>query len=356
MDYSDSSKSSRIRNKHKSSKNENKHHRHHDRDRTRDKDRRDKDRDRDRERERDRDRERERERDRERDRDRDRDIARDRHYRSKSRGSRADKEKEKEKRHKSKHSSKKDKNRVNKTHSNKHNNHSSYRDNNKDSGNSKSKHYSNKSHKSRSKYSSSKSSSSSLSSSRSSSKSSKQKGENTNNLTETQPFNSYMFKNIIPPLNQKYPPMNLMGFPPMMGGMIPMQAINIIDNQPDKIVKDQNFLNSEEKLFESIVNHEMSLKNLYSDCQFSEKLMGSLLFRNLKKLIFDSNTIIFTDDKNEEKESVPSINEIIDNRINNLLKEKYLKINFSGLEGIYNKIIEERKEKIESEKKIEKTK
>jgi len=329
MDYSDSSKSSRIKSKHKNSKNDNKHHHHHDRDRTRDKEKRD----------------RERERDIERD--------RDRHYHSKSRGSRV--EREKEKRHKNKHSSKKEKSHLSKNHSNRHN-HSSY----KDSGNSKSKHYSKSSHKSRSKYSSS-SSSSSSSSNRSSSNSSKQKGESTNNLNDTQTFNPYMIKNIIPPMNQtKYQinPMNLMGFPSMMGGMIPMPGLNInmIDNQPDKIVKDQNFLNSEEKLFESIVNHEMSLKNLYSDCQFSEKLMGSLLFRNLKKLIFDSNTVIFTDNKNEEKENVPSINEIIDNRINNLLKEKYLKINFSGLDGIYNKIIEERKQKLENERKIEKTK
>jgi hypothetical protein len=337
MDYSDSSKSSRIKNKHKNSKNDNKHHHRHERERTRDKERRD------------------RERDRERDRDREREIERerDRHYRSKSRGSKMDRDK----RHKNKHSSKKEKSHLSKNHSNRHN-HSSYRDNNKESGNSK-KHYSNKSsHKSRSKYSSSNSSYSS--SSNQSSSSSKQKEENTNNLNDTQTFNPYMMKNIIPPINQtKYPiPMNFMGFPSMMGGMIPMPGLigNMIDNQPDKIVKDQNFLNSEEKLFESIVNHEMSLKNLYSDCQFSEKLMGSLLFRNLKKLIFDSNTVIFTDSKNEEKENVPSVNEIIDNRINNLLKEKYLKINFSGLDGIYNKIIEERKQKMENEKKTEKSK
>ena len=325
MDYSDSSKSSRIKNKHKNSKNDNKHHHRHERERTRDKERR----------------ERERELDRE----------RDRHYHSKSRG-----KMDREKRHKNKHSSKKEKSHLSKNHSNRHN-HSSYKDTNKESGNSK-KHYSNKSHKSRSKYSSSNSSYSS--SSNQSSSSSKQKEENTNNLNDTQTFNPYMMKNIIPPINQtKYPiPMNFMGFPSMMGGMIPMPGLigNMIDNQPDKIVKDQNFLNSEEKLFESIVNHEMSLKNLYSDCQFSEKLMGSLLFRNLKKLIFDSNTVIFTDSKNEEKENVPSVNEIIDNRINNLLKEKYLKINFSGLDGIYNKIIDERKQKLEIERKSEKTK
>jgi len=78
----------------------------------------------------------------------------------------------------------------------------------------------------------------------------------------------------------------------------------IVDaHPPDKIVKDQNFLNSDEKLFESIVNSEMSIRNLYEDVQVSETYASSILYKTIKKLVNEPNTIIFEENKETKKDS-----------------------------------------------------
>jgi hypothetical protein len=121
---------------------------------------------------------------------------------------------------------------------------------------------------------------------------------------------------MIPPNPNFRPPF----YPPaFMGGnekirpMMPMPTPNIkpISNvvgepmmeqhPPDKIVKDQNFLNSDDKLFESIVNSEMSIRNLYEDVQISETHASSILYKTIKKLVHDPNTVIF--EENSKKES-----------------------------------------------------
>ena len=52
----------------------------------------------------------------------------------------------------------------------------------------------------------------------------------------------------------------------------------------DKILKDKNFLSSDDKLYEGIIYHGLSLKNVFAECQFSEKLLGSYIFRAIKKM------------------------------------------------------------------------
>ena len=125
------------------------------------------------------------------------------------------------------------------------------------------------------------------------------------------------------------------GLTPPAGSLMPS-----MDGPADKIVKDQNFLNSDEKLFETIVHHEMSLKNLFADCQFSEKYLGTTLFRTIKKHIFDSNTVIFEEDKDGKKESdaMPGENELIQQKIEDI-KKKTHKINFGDLSSCVSKLL-----------------
>ena len=113
-------------------------------------------------------------------------------------------------------------------------------------------------------------------------------------------------------------PSNLINLPPQMNNMVMGMGVN---EGNDKIVKDQNFLNSEEKLFENIVNHEMSMKNLFSDCQFSEKYLGKTLYRTIKKHTYDNNIIIIDEPDDEGKNFVmPKQSEIIQKKIEYLKK------------------------------------
>ena len=128
-----------------------------------------------------------------------------------------------------------------------------------------------------------------------------------------------------------------------------MMGMNNNEGFNDKIVKDQNFLNSEEKLFDNIVSHEMSLKNLFSDCQFSEKYLGNILYRTIKKQTFDSNIVIFDEREDDDKKFViPKQSEFIQKKIENL-KINTQKVKFEGLGNIYKKIIDERRSEIEKE-------
>ena len=72
------------------------------------------------------------------------------------------------------------------------------------------------------------------------------------------------------------------------------QMSNLFSNW-SKILKDQNFLSSDDKLYEGIIYHGLSMKNIFAECQFSEKLLGSYIFRAIKKIVFDPNTTIFED-------------------------------------------------------------
>lgn len=164
-----------------------------------------------------------------------------------------------------------------------------------------------------------------------------------------------------PMLGMQIPPMkkfdNNQPMPPLITPLIPgpvnsmQNQMNILANMsnmegpPDKIVKDQNFLNSDEKLFETIVNHEMSMKTLFADCQFSESYLGGTLFRSVKKHVFDSSTVIFEEGKESGRSPtsknnyiMPDENELIQQKIDDI-KKKTQKINFGDLSSFVQKLL-----------------
>merc|ERR1711976_515095 len=128
------------------------------------------------------------------------------------------------------------------------------------------------------------------------------------------PYNN---ENFVRPVRN---PINMMVPPHKMGDMPIPQTM---EPPPDKIVKDQNFLNSDEKLFESIVNNEMSIRNIYEDTQISENFAGSTLFKTVKKIIHDPNTTIFDTDMKPQKslEVTPKPIEIIKIATDNFLNK-----------------------------------
>lgn len=111
------------------------------------------------------------------------------------------------------------------------------------------------------------------------------------------PFNPYlMYQKFMMPRDPRLMfPMggfNRMGFQPgSMGAPMspqvkPAEPVQI--EQPmDKIVKDQNFLNSDEKLFESIIKNEMSVKSVFELTQVSEYLAGPYLYKVVKRILND---------------------------------------------------------------------
>ena len=83
------------------------------------------------------------------------------------------------------------------------------------------------------------------------------------------------------------------GFQPSMGApqapqVKPAEPVQI-EQPTDKIVKDQNFLNSDEKLFESIIRNEMSVKCIFEQTQISEYLAGPYLYKILKRIVHEPN-------------------------------------------------------------------
>ena len=112
------------------------------------------------------------------------------------------------------------------------------------------------------------------------------------------PFNPYlMYQKFMMPRDPRLMfPMsgfNRMGFQPSMGAPLAPQAKPIepmqIEQPTDKIVKDQNFLNSDEKLFESIIRNEMSIKSVFEQTQVSEYLAGPYLYKLMKRIVHEPN-------------------------------------------------------------------
>jgi hypothetical protein len=103
--------------------------------------------------------------------------------------------------------------------------------------------------------------------------------------------------------------------PPIPMQMIPpiTKSIEVptIEQPTDKIVKDQNFLNSDEKLFESIVNNETSIRTIFEDSQISETYAGTILYKTLKKVLHDPNTIIFDSSSKNSTEAASEYSKII---------------------------------------------
>jgi hypothetical protein len=102
---------------------------------------------------------------------------------------------------------------------------------------------------------------------------------------------------------------------------MPEKKPEVLEQPPDKIVKDQNFLNSDEKLFDSIINNEMHLRSVFNDSQISEAYLGQTLYKSVKKFIHDPNTIIF-DQSEASATSQPKASEVLGYVINDLVREK----------------------------------
>jgi hypothetical protein len=135
------------------------------------------------------------------------------------------------------------------------------------------------------------------------------------------------------------PPMMYDPFRPMQVKPIPVQPKpEVLELPPDKIVKDQNFLNSDEKLFDSIINNEMHLRSVFNDSQISESYLGQTLYKSVKKFIYDPTTMIF---EQSESTSVnqPKPNELLKYVIEDLTEDRK-KVNLGNMihirEQLYN--------------------
>ena len=139
---------------------------------------------------------------------------------------------------------------------------------------------------------------------------------------------------------------------PMGGAVIPSAQSEVAQ---DKILKDQNFLSSDDKLYEGIIYHGLSLKNVFSECQFSEKLLGSHFFRAIKKNVFDPNTIIFDDTVKTTSSNSNSSNsnfgikeiEIVENNIIDIIQDNGKVPNIPDTTDIFKKVMENKQKRTE---------
>ena len=157
--------------------------------------------------------------------------------------------------------------------------------------------------------------------------------------------------NFLPPMNQVMNPAQ-MKYPPPYGVMMATPQIQgTIPNPPneaqDKVLKDQNFLSSDDKLYEGIIRHGLSLKNIFAECQFSEKLLGSYLFRAIKKAVFDPNTVIFKEESNSNNIKNDNENdnfgikeiEIVENIINDIIQDSGKVPKIPDTSSIFEKVM-----------------
>ena len=119
--------------------------------------------------------------------------------------------------------------------------------------------------------------------------------------------------------------------------------VNTLDTPIDKVVKDQNFLNSDDKLFETIVNSDINERTIFSKCQFSEKYLGTMLFKLIKKQLFYPSLDINEEEEKDVSEQNENIIDelgtaLIDKKIENL-NQKIQKIDFGDLSNITNNLI-----------------
>jgi hypothetical protein len=154
-----------------------------------------------------------------------------------------------------------------------------------------------------------------------------------------------------PPYNPEY--MNRAIRPhtplPVIPPMKPIESL-MPELTTEKIVKDQNFLNSDEKLFDSIINNEINIRSIFEDTQISESLAGTTLFRAIKKILYDPNTLIF-DSTDSNKVPQPKLNEILkialdENRLNIFSKNPL--INPSDMKEVRDEIAAYKQRKIEN--------
>ena len=148
---------------------------------------------------------------------------------------------------------------------------------------------------------------------------------------------------VMSPSQIKYGQSFGMMMPPIAGASLSNAQAEVAQ---DKILKDQNFLSSDDKLYEGIIYHGLSLKNIFAECQFSEKLLGSYLFRAIKKNVFDPNTIIFDDtvkanstNNNNNNFGIKEI-EIVENNIIDIIQDNGKVPIMPDTSDIFKKVME----------------
>lgn len=133
--------------------------------------------------------------------------------------------------------------------------------------------------------------------------------------------------NIIPMPNQTLgaaKPYNRQGFDfkqfnplPTSQELIPQQVIPSYNTQVDetgpteKVVKDQNLLNSDDKLFDSIVANAFSLRSIFDSESISEKYCGKLIYKAIQKMVFNPMMNIQEKEQAHQKTQEPTIIEFV---------------------------------------------
>ena len=162
--------------------------------------------------------------------------------------------------------------------------------------------------------------------------------------------------NFLPSMNQVMNPSQMKFHQGFNIQMIPSNQGAIQNPQTeaqDKILKDQNFLSSDDKLYEGIIRHELSLKNIFAECQFSEKLLGHYLFRAIKKAVYDPNTMIFKEEQNtnstknnseDDNFGIKEI-EIVKNDINDIIQDNGRVPKLPDTSSIFEKVMRVKEKK-----------
>jgi hypothetical protein len=155
---------------------------------------------------------------------------------------------------------------------------------------------------------------------------------------------------VMSPTQMKFGQFGMM-MPPIPGAVLPNAQAEVVQ---DKILRDQNFLSSDEKLYDGIAYHGLSLKNVFAECQFSEKLLGSYLFRAIKKNVFDPNTSIFYDSTKTASSSINGNNgnnfgikeiEIVENNIIDIIQDKGKVPIMPDTSDIFKKVMENKQKR-----------
>ena len=155
---------------------------------------------------------------------------------------------------------------------------------------------------------------------------------------------------VMSPSQIKYGQSFGMMMPPIPGTVLSNTQTEVAQ---DKILKDQNFLSSDDKLYEGIIHHGLNLKNIFAECQFSEKLLGSKIYRAIKKLVYDPNTIIFEEEQNSNtlKNNNESDNfgikeiEIVESLINDIIQDTEKVPKIPDTSSIFEKVMKMKEEK-----------
>lgn len=106
---------------------------------------------------------------------------------------------------------------------------------------------------------------------------------------------------------------------------IPQPAIQAYNTQADetgpteKVVKDQNLLNSDDKLFDSIVANAFSLRSIFDSESISEKYAGKLIYKAIQKMVFNPMMNIQEKEQVHQKIQEPTILEFVKLGVDHLI-------------------------------------